>query len=142
MKLSAKTRYAVRLIFALAGADGPVSIAALSEKTGLSPRTIELVHGVLKNQGVTDAVVGARGGLVLLRPMEEIRLGSLVECFDKGVEFSVCCGEKSHDCPHRYECDARSAWASLSLNVQRVLDDVVLADFAGGGWGLKIRGRK
>ncbi|MDL2280219.1 Rrf2 family transcriptional regulator [Desulfovibrio sp. OttesenSCG-928-G11] len=138
MKLSAKTRYAVRLIFTLAGAGEPVPIAILSEKTGLSPRTVEQVHGVLKSHGITDAQVGARGGLVLLRPVKDIRLGSLVECFDKGVELSVCCGEKSQDCPRRHKCGARAAWAALSLDVQRLLDEVALADLADNGqeWGI------
>lgn len=128
MKLSAKTRYAVRILFELSEAKGPLSSAALCERTGISLRAVENVHAVLKSRGITDAVVGAKGGLILLRPVEEISLGTLVECFDKGVEFSVCCGEKAYECPRRHECAVKASWSGVSRAFQRALNAISLTD--------------
>ena len=47
MKLSPNTRYAVRLLFELDAMRLPVSISALSQRTGITLRRVENVHTVL-----------------------------------------------------------------------------------------------
>lgn len=126
MKLSPNTRYAVRILFELAELRDPVSTAFLSEKTGISLRTVENIHAVLRQRDITSGTVGARGGLQLLRPLSEISLGRLVELFDDGVEFAVCCGDKSNECPNQSECEIRAAWNTVSSAVQAQLDAVSL----------------
>ena len=128
MKLSPNTRYAVRLLFELSAMRLPVSIAALSMKTGIALRTVENVHTVLKQHGVTDASVGPKGGIVLQRPLAEISLGQLVEWFDDGVEFAVCCGEKANECPQQGVCETQAVWRGISGEVQKSLNMFSLAD--------------
>ena len=128
MKLSPNTRYAVRLLFELSAMRLPVSIAALSMKTGIALRTVENVHTVLKHHGVTDASVGPKGGISLQRPLEEISLGQLIEWFDDGVEFAVCCGEKANECPQQNFCETRTVWRGISGEVQKALNLLSMAD--------------
>lgn len=128
MKLSANTRYAVRILFELHEAAAPLSINTLSQKTGIALRTIENVHTVLKQYGVTEASVGAKGGIAMRRPLEAISLGQVVAWFDEGVEFAVCCGDKGNECPQQDECRTRAAWRKVSGRVQRELDKILLSD--------------
>lgn len=131
MKLSPNTRYAIRILFELHGLSAPVSTAWLSEKTGITLRTVENIHAVLKRAGITSGTVGARGGLSLERPLARVSLGQLVSIFDEGVGFAVCCGEKSNDCPNRGHCGIRAAWDGVSMQVQRQLDQITLESILG-----------
>lgn len=126
MKLSPSTRYAIRVLFELNGLDAPVSTAYLAEKTGMTLRTVENIHATLRRGGITAGTVGAKGGIRLLEPLEAISLGRLVALFDNGVEFAVCCGEKSNECPNQAECEIRNAWNAVSQIVQDRLDAISL----------------
>lgn len=128
MKLSANTRYAIRILFELHEAAVPLSISTLSQKTGIALRTIENVHTVLKRHGVTGASVGAKGGIALRRRLDTVSLGRIVAWFDDGVEFAVCCGDKGNECPQQDECRTRAAWRKVSARVQRELDAILLSD--------------
>ena len=126
MKLSPNTRYAIRVLFELAGASEPVSSTLLAEKTGLSPRVVENIQSVLKHEGITSSAMGARGGIRLKKNLSEISLGDMIYLFDDGIEFAVCCGEKSNDCPNQDFCETRSVWRSVSGLIQKELDAVSL----------------
>ena len=126
MRLSPSTRYAIRVLFALNGLSEPVSTAYLAEKTGMSTRTVENIHALLRRENITAGTVGARGGIRLLTPLASISLGKLVSLFDDGVEFAVCCGDKSNECPNQTGCGIRNVWKDVSRDVQRHLDAISL----------------
>ncbi|CAK7017941.1 MAG: HTH-type transcriptional regulator IscR [Desulfovibrio sp.] len=127
MKLSPNTRYAIRVLFELSGLSEPVSTAYLAEKTGMTLRTVENIHAVLRREKITAGTVGAKGGIQLLVPLEKVSLGKLVDMFDDGVEFAVCCGDKSNECPNQAACDIRNVWQAVSREVHRQLDAIPLA---------------
>lgn len=126
MKLSPNTRYAIRMIFELADAPGPMPSALLAEKAGLSLRVVENIQQVFKKHGITSATMGARGGISLQVPLSEISLGRMVSLFDDGIELAVCCGEKSNDCPNQDFCETRAVWRGVSALIQKELDAVSL----------------
>jgi Rrf2 family protein len=126
MKLHTNVRYAVRVIFALSSSPQEVSICSVSEKTGIAPRAVELVHKNLKRHGITTSSVGAKGGIALAKSLAEITLGKLVEIFDNGIEFFVCTGEKSNCCPDMDECSMRYTWGILSDKIQQEMDSLSL----------------
>lgn len=126
MKLSPATRYAIRILLELSGLADPVSTAWLAEKTGMTLRTVENTHAVLRREHITAGTVGAKGGIRLVTPLARISLGQLVTLFDDGVEFAVCCGDKSNECPNQNCCEIRGVWKSVSRTVQDQLDAVTL----------------
>ena len=126
MKLTAKTRYAVRILSELAAAAVPLSIGDLSERTGISPRAVENICARLRYDGISTGIVGPGGGIRLDVPLEAISLGRLVDLFENGVEFAVCCGDKANDCPHRSLCENRIVWRELSAKIQAQLDAIPL----------------
>lgn len=126
MNLSARTRYAIRILFELSGTHEPVSTAFLAERTGMSLRTVENIHAVLRQHEITAGTVGARGGISLLKPLATISLGDLVFLFDGGVVLKVCCGDKANDCPNQQGCGVRGVWREISASVQEQLDSISL----------------
>lgn len=144
MKLSTNTRYAVRILFELHGFTEPVSTAYLAEKTGLSLRAVENIQAVLKRNRITSGTVGARGGILLLKPLTDISLGDLVTLFDGGVEFAVCCGDKSNDCPNLGGCEIQAVWRTVSDALQKQLNavslDSVLRQYPVGVYGTILDG--
>ena len=126
MRLSPNTRYAIRILLELSSLSKPVSSAYLAEKTGMTLRTVENIHAVLRQEGLTAGTVGAKGGITLLGSLKAISLGQLIAMFDEGVLFSVCCGDKANDCPNQAECDIRNVWRTVSREIQGVLDAISL----------------
>jgi Rrf2 family iron-sulfur cluster assembly transcriptional regulator len=130
MKLSTKARYAVRMLSELGSSEGPVPIAVLSEKTGISSRALEKVHGVLKRHRATGAFVGAGGGIILRKSLSEISLGQVIDWFDNGVELTVCCGRDA--CPRQKECATRTSCQFAARRLTKALHAVPLADMLCG----------
>jgi len=126
MRLSARTRYAVRILSELAATHAPLSIGDLSEKTGISPRTVENICARLRYDGISMGIVGPGGGIRLEVPLGDISLGRLVDLFEDGVEFAVCCGDKANDCPHQHTCENRAVWRKVSAKIQAELDAIPL----------------
>jgi len=126
MKLSAKTRYAVRILFELARVSTPLAIASLSEKTGIRPRVVENICAQLRHDGISTGIVGTGGGIRLKIPLGDISLGRLVDLFEGGVAFAVCCGDKANDCPNQRVCENRAVWREVSAKIQAELDAIPL----------------
>ena len=124
MKLSVRTRYAVRILSELAAA--PLSIGDLSEKTGISPRAVEQICARLRYDGISTGIAGPGGGIRLQVPLGDISLGRLLDLFEGGVEFAVCCGDKANDCPNQSRCGNRAVWRELSAKIQAELDAIPL----------------
>ena len=135
MKLSARSRYASRILLELAKHNGsaPMSAAVLSQHTGVSVQFVEQILKPLKQHGLTKSVRGAAGGHRLARPAEEITLGEVVRLMEGGIHLTVCCGEKANNCPRKEGCLTRKAWMQVSTSLERELDSITLAGLAHGG---------
>ena len=129
MKLSARSRYASRILLELARnrEASPMSASTLSQHTGVSVQFVEQILKPLKQSGLTRSVRGAAGGHRLARPAEDISLGEVVRLMEGGILLTVCCGEKANDCPRKDGCLTRRAWMQVSGILERELDSISLA---------------
>jgi Rrf2 family iron-sulfur cluster assembly transcriptional regulator len=128
VRLSVNTRYAVRLLCALAQSDRPVSLSALAERIGTSKRALENVHAVLKRHGLTEGMVGPNGGIVLKRALSEISIGDLLLWLDDAVDLCLCRTGQSACCPEGGGCPARANWKRISSRIQGGFNAVTLAE--------------
>lgn len=140
MKLSARTRYAARILLELARNEGgiPLSASVLSQRTGVSAQFVEQILKPLKQRGMTSSVRGASGGHHLARPADQITLGEVVRLMEGGILLSVCCGEHSADCPRKEGCLIRGAWVEVSNTLEQELDAITLATLLVGGLGCPV----
>lgn len=133
MKLSAKTRYAARILLYLAQNDleTPISSSLLANKTGISSQFIEQILRQLRLAGITDSVRGAKGGHVLLRKPEDLTFGCIVRLMEGGIELSGCL-ESPENCSRFDACEARKAWESLQSTLDGVFESITLRDLMHG----------
>ncbi|MDL2266557.1 Rrf2 family transcriptional regulator [Desulfovibrio sp. OttesenSCG-928-G15] len=135
MKLSARSRYASRILLELARHKGaaPMSAATLSQHTGVSVQFVEQILKPLKQSGFTRSVRGAAGGHRLARPAEDITLGEVVRLMEGGITLTVCCGENANDCPRKDGCVTRKAWLKVSKTLESELDSITLSTLLHSG---------
>ncbi len=134
MKLSARSRYAARILLELAQHKGsaPLSAATLSQRTGVSVQFVEQILKPLKQAGITASVRGAAGGHRLSKATNRVSLGDIVRLMEGGICLTVCCGKTHAHCQRQDSCLTRKAWERVSEALERELNaitlDVLLAD--------------
>lgn len=133
MKLSAKTRYAARILFCMAkhGITAPVSSSWLSVQTGISAQFIEQILRQLRQAGITDSIRGARGGHMLVQQPAQITIGAILNAMEGGMELSSCL-EGPDSCERCHKCAMHSVWGDLQERLSDALESVTLADVLRG----------
>ncbi|HMM39398.1 MULTISPECIES: Rrf2 family transcriptional regulator [Desulfovibrio] len=129
MKLSAKSRYAVRLMLDLAMhvGRGPQRTAALSEHTGVTVRFIEQILKPLKKSGLVDSVRGAAGGYILAGKPEDVTLAAILRVVEGDLSLTHC--RAAPEICHRSQvCKAHQAWGRVSRALEAELSAISLAD--------------
>jgi len=137
MKLSARTRYATRLLLDLAqhsDAETPVTTTTLSEVSGISVQFIEQILKPLKKAGLVSSVRGASGGHMLAHKPEETTIGDVIRVMEGGIDLTHCCQEDvAKECPRTGRCLTRVVWLRASRALARELDSITLKDLIEGG---------
>jgi len=128
MKLSARTRYAARILLDLAvHADGnPIRTARLSKHTGITVQFIEQIIRPLKQEDFVRSVRGANGGHILKADPADITLGHIVRVMEGGINLTPCVPDATI-CSRSDSCGTRNAWVSASKALERELDGITIA---------------
>lgn len=130
MKLTARTRYAARVLVALAvhGGEGPLTTTALSRHTDISVQFLEQILKDLRRAGFTSSARGATGGHSLARPPQEIALGAVVRLMEGGIRIAEHCA-LAETPGEKMTC---LGWTRAADAVESVLDGISVADLAAG----------
>ena len=125
MRLTTKGRFAVTamLDMALRERNGPVSLAAISQRQQISVSYLEQLFSRLRQQGLVRSTRGPGGGYTLARPAEQINLAEIFLAVEGGVE------EQPHAPDAGREFDepmTRGLWASLSAKMLEHLRGISL----------------
>lgn len=131
MKLSAKARYALRLMVEIARDQGgkAVSLGKVSEKSKISRRYLDQVAGGLKQAALLNSTSGRGGGYRLTRPAGEIRLGQIVEAAIGPINI-VDCVQHPDLCIKADMCECRSVYALMNRRITEALNEYSLAELA------------
>jgi Rrf2 family protein len=129
MKLSAKARYAVRILLDLAMHDGegPVRTADISERTGVSVRFIEQILKPLKKAGLAQSTRGAAGGYVLAAKPQDISLARVIRTIEGGLCLTQCC-ENPKTCHRAPTCRSHRAWVRVTQVMEAELEGITIKD--------------
>lgn len=133
MKLSARARYAVRILLDLAvhEEETPVSTVMLSERTGITLPFVEQLLKPLKRSGLVASKRGAAGGYRLNRVASEISLGEVIRIMDGSLSLTNCCEDEKY-CLRSGDCSARETWKRLNAVIVGAFDAIRLSDVIGG----------
>lgn len=128
MKITAKSRYALRILLevALHGDDGPRTIKEIAAAQTLSEKFISRIVVLLRRAGLLLTERGVKGGLRLARHAEKITLLDVVEATD-GPLAIVHCLARPGACRRQGRCAAENAWAGVNEALSDALRRTTLA---------------
>jgi Rrf2 family iron-sulfur cluster assembly transcriptional regulator len=138
MKLSTKGRYAVTALadIALNGASGPVALADISARQGISLAYLEQLFVKLRRRGLVASVRGPGGGYRLAHAPEETRISDIMAAVDERLNAMGCESRESggggEGCGNSQEaCLTHALWERLSAHVHVFLSRTTIADVIG-----------
>jgi Rrf2 family protein len=129
LKLSTKGRYGLRAMIELAGSyeNEPMLMAKIAERQGFSRKYLHALLTSLKSAGLVQSIRGSRGGYMLAKSANEIRISEVVEALEGPLSIVDCLREEQV-CSRTDECLARGMWKELNTVMAGVLTNTTLAD--------------
>lgn len=126
MRLSTKSRYGTRMLLDIAEncQRGPVSVAEIAARTGISEKYMEKVIRRLKKAGLVLSKRGPKGGHVLARPAESITVGDVVRALEDWVVLKGCSISRDTcaTCSRVDTCPTKDVWEQASAVMLQALD--------------------
>ena len=127
MRLTTKGRYAVTamLDLALHADNGPISLAGISKRQGISLSYLEQLFSKLRQNELVSSVRGPGGGYRLSRASEDIFVAEIVDAVNESIDATNCGGSGS--CRNGDVCLTHHLWCDLSEQIHEFLSGISLA---------------
>ena len=127
MKLTSKGRYAVTAMLDLAihDKDGPVALAGISQRQGISLSYLEQLFTRLRKHGLVLSTRGPGGGYSLSRSADQIPVADVITAVDESVDATRCGGLAN--CHSGQRCLTHDLWHDLSRQIYDFLNEISLA---------------
>ncbi len=128
MKLTTKGRYAVTamLDLALHNDKGPVTLADIADRQGISLSYLEQLFSRLRKQQLVTSVRGPGGGYSLAGTAADVHIAEVITAVDEKVDATRCGG--AGNCHNNERCLTHDLWRSLSDRIYDYLSDITLQD--------------
>ena len=128
MKLTTKGRYAVTamLDLALHYGEGPITLADIAQRQGISLSYLEQLFSRLRKQSLVSSVRGPGGGYSLGKEAREIFIGEVIAAVDENMDTTKCHG--AHNCQNNERCLTHDLWSDLSDQIYTYLNNISLQD--------------
>ncbi len=129
MKLTSKGRYAVTAMLdvALKEHNGPVPLADISERQGISLSYLEQLFSKLRKKELVCSVRGPGGGYKLGKARSDISVAMIIDAVNESVRIRACvdsCGCAKGDT----QCLTHALWGQLSDRITTFLDKITLEE--------------
>ena len=123
MRLTTKGRYAVTamLDLALHSGQGPVALADISDRQGISLSYLEQLFSRLRRNELVSSVRGPGGGYLLSRECAEIFVAEVIDAVNESVDATRCKG--NGDCQQGVTCLTHHLWRDLSRQIHTFLGE-------------------
>jgi len=131
MKLTSKGRYAVMAMADLAktNAHQPTSLTEISLRQGISISFLEQIFLKLKRNNLVQSSRGPKGGYLLTKSPEEIRLSSIIKAVDEKVKTLGCKKESKRGCNGKsIKCITHDLWDDLETHINNFFEKNTLKD--------------
>ena len=131
MKLTTKGRYAVMAMadLALNKDNGPTSLSDISLRQNISLPYLEQIFIKLKNSNLVKSTRGAKGGYVLEKPANDIKISNIISAVDEEVKMLSCKKEAKKGCNNKStKCITHNLWDQLDQHINNFFEKVKLQD--------------
>jgi Rrf2 family transcriptional regulator, iron-sulfur cluster assembly transcription factor len=128
MRLTTKGRYAVTAMLDLALHDerGPVALADIARRQGISLSYLEQLFSLLRRRGLVRSTRGPGGGYRLGRSPATIAVVDVIAAVDETVDATRCGGLEN--CQGEERCLTHDLWQDLSQRIHEFLKGIDLAE--------------
>lgn len=126
MRLTTKGRYAVTAMLDLAihYKNGPITLADISKRQGISLSYLEQLFSRLRKNGLVDSARGPGGGYRLSRNAADICVADVITAVDEKVDAMRCDGKGN--CQDNGPCLTHELWCDLSDQILNFLKGIDL----------------
>lgn len=126
MRLTTKGRYAVTAMLDLAihFDKGPISLADISERQGISLSYLEQLFTKLRRKELVRSTRGPGGGYSLSRDADDIAIAQIITAVDEKMDTTRCGGLAN--CQGDDRCLTHELWSSLSEQIHSFLSGISL----------------
>ncbi len=115
----------------------PVHLRQIAEDNDLSHGYLEQLMISLRNASLVRGLSGRKGGYVLARPAEDIKLTEIVEAAIGPINV-VDCVLYPENCTRAEDCESRPIWVMINEAIKGVLNRYTLAQMADAKWHAKV----
>ena len=128
MRLNTRSRYAVTAMLDLALHDGagPVALADIAHRQGISLAFLEQLFARLRKARLVTGTRGRGGGYRLCQPPSRVAIADVIVAVDRTVDATRCGGREN--CQSEARCLTHDLWNDLSLHIRDFLGDIHLGD--------------
>ena len=129
MKLSTRGQYGTRALLELAlhREQEPVLLKDIAQSQQISLPYLQHLIAPLIAGGIVRSTRGAKGGISLVKPPEQIRLSEIIQLLE-GSTAPVECVDNPMICRRSELCVPRDIWGELKKVMDGVLESVTLQD--------------
>jgi Rrf2 family protein len=138
MRLSTRAEYGIRVLVALARAEGegPQSLTAVARSEKLPHAYIEQLVRDLRRASLVTATRGKAGGYQLARPAADISLVEAVRALDGPLLEMPCAGADNLEaCDRPQDCSVHEVFSRVHDSLEETLSATSLADVVASAGG-------
>jgi Rrf2 family iron-sulfur cluster assembly transcriptional regulator len=106
--------------------EGPVSLADISERQGISLSYLEQLFAKLRRNELVRSVRGPGGGYQLNREQQNIDVAQVIDAVNESVDATGC--GHNGGCQGGSICLTHHLWCDLSSQIHSFLSQISLAD--------------
>jgi Rrf2 family transcriptional regulator, iron-sulfur cluster assembly transcription factor len=127
MRLTTKGRFAVTAMIdlALRQSQGPVTLAAISQRQKISLSYLEQLFGKLRRHDLVESTRGPGGGYMLGRKAGDISVADIIVSVDEPIDATQCAGKENCQ-GDGGRCMTHELWAALNTRMVEFLNSVTL----------------
>jgi Rrf2 family transcriptional regulator, iron-sulfur cluster assembly transcription factor len=128
MRLTTKGRFAVTAMIdlGLRSTNGPVALAAISQRQQISLSYLEQLFGKLRRQELVESTRGPGGGYSLGRDASEITVADIITAVDEPLDATGCAGRENCMGDDNGKCMTHDLWTELNSKMIAFLNSVSL----------------
>jgi Rrf2 family iron-sulfur cluster assembly transcriptional regulator len=104
--------------------DGPITLADVAKRQGISLSYLEQLFSRLRKQSLVTSVRGPGGGYTLSRSGDEIFIAEVIVAVDENVDTTKCGG--ANNCQNNERCLTHDLWRDLSTRIYDYLNQISL----------------